>query len=88
MGLGIAIGRGLTLVRRAAHVVRQGMQDGEGGRGPVIAGRQRQAVRRLRGIAAAVTEPVVHHELDPARDKNVEMRHRLEAAAREQLAAH
>ena len=42
----------------------------------------------VRGVAAAVAQPVVHHELQPSRDENVEMRHRHEAAAREQIAAH
>ena len=48
----------------------------------------RQAMGRLCGIAAAMAEPIMHHELQPRRDENVEMRHRHEAAAREQIAAH
>ena len=46
MGLGVAIGCGLALIRRAAPVVRQRAQDRHVGRRPVIAGRQRQLMRR------------------------------------------
>ena len=88
MRLGIAIGRGLTLVGGGMPVIRQRVQDGHVGRGPVVAGRQRQAMRRRRGIAAAVAQPVVHHELQPRRDENAEMGHRREAAAREQITTH
>ena len=88
MGLGVAIGCGLALVRRAAPVVRQRAQDRHVGPRPVVARRQRQLVRRVRGVAAAMAQPVVHHELQPGGDEHVEMRHRHEVAAREQIAAH
>src|SRR5262245_2471038 len=41
-----------------------------------------------RGVAPAVAKPVVDHELQPGRDEHVEMRHRHEGAAREQIAAY
>src|ERR1700758_487574 len=41
-----------------------------------------------RGITSAVAEPVVDHELQPGRNEHVEMRHRHEGAAREQIAAY
>ena len=88
MRLDVAISRGLTLVGGGVQVIRQCVQDGHVGRGPVVAGRQRQVVWRLRGVAAAVAQPVVHHELQPRRNENAEMRHRHEAAAREQITTH
>ena len=54
---------------------------------PVVAGRQRQAMRLLVVSSAAVTEPVVHHELQPGRDQHVEVRDRHEIATRQQRAA-
>ena len=65
MGLNVAISCGLALVCRAAPVVRQRAQDRHFGPRPVVARRQRQLVRRVRGVAAAMAQSVVHHELQP-----------------------
>jgi hypothetical protein len=45
-------------------------------------------MRRRLGVASAVAQPIVDHELQPGRDQHVEMRHRHEALALQQGAAH
>jgi hypothetical protein len=54
---------------------------------PRIIGFERHDPRILR-LVLAVTEPVVHLELDPRRGEQVQRRRRLELLAREQLPAH
>src|SRR5262245_24739005 len=88
MRLGVAKRRGLALIRRRVAVVRQGAQDRQVGWRPGVAGRQRQPMGWTRGVTPAVAEPVVDHELQPRRNEHVEMWHRHEVAAREQIAAY
>src|SRR5262245_66309391 len=68
MRLGVAIGRGLTLVGGGVPVIRQCEQDGHVGRGPVIAGLKRQVMGLSRSMHTAIGE---HVRLTRLRTANV-----------------
>ncbi len=83
----VAIGCRPPLVRRSALVIRAGRQDGHFRRGPIVAFGNGEAQRRALRVVDAVTEPIMHHELQPSRQKNIDGRCRHEFAARQQFAA-
>ncbi|GJE46879.1 hypothetical protein AEGHOMDF_6088 [Methylobacterium soli] len=85
-GLDIGVGLGPAPVR-GGSAVRLGRQNGHPPLGPIIAGRQRDLVRRGGLVARFVAQPIVHHELDPGRGEDIQVRDFLERAAREQPVA-
>lgn len=77
MGLDVAEGWRFALVRSALARIAPGSEHAHTLRGPVIALRQRHLELTL-AVVGTVAEPVVHHELDPRRRQQIQVRHRGE----------
>ena len=83
----VAEGRRASRVGRSGDRVLAGVQDGHFRLRPIVARRDRKAVRRSILVVESVAQPVVHHELQPRPQQHVDRRRRDEFAAREQLTA-
>ena len=83
--LAVVIDSWPAFIARTPRVGR-GLQDRHPPVGPVVSVRHREFVLHRR-IVVAVAQPVVHHELQPCRHEQIEVRHGHEALALQQLFA-
>ena len=88
MGFHVAVGDRLPGIELGHTIIRWRLQHDHFRRRPFVALRQRQPMN-LFHVAGSMAEPVMHHELQPRRGKNVQMRHLNEFAffTRQQLQA-
>ena len=86
LGDDVAEGRRASCVRRSCDRVQAGAQDGHFRLRPIVARRNRKAMWRAILVVEPVAQPIVHHELQPRPQQDIDRRRRNELAARQQLA--